>query len=178
MAASSLWCVCVLLALLPPLEGMKSDAPRCVKNVLSQGDLKLADALGGDDDSKSLTPTLKPTAPAGRAGGEFKLDDFFEDDSPTTTKAPPKVVPKLPTGTKAPVKPKPKPAADDFDLADALKPNNDIDGKDKNKGQGGEFSDSDLADIGKDDTYKPDKGKGKCLLCKPASAETPAVRRQ
>lgn len=27
----------------------------------------------------------------------------------TTTKAPPKVVPKVPTGTKTPVKPKPKP---------------------------------------------------------------------
>ncbi|KAM7377696.1 hypothetical protein PAMA_014142 [Pampus argenteus] len=152
MAASSLWCVCALLALLPPLE------------VLSQGDLNLADALGGDDDSKSLTPTPKPAAPAGGAGGEFKLEDFFKDDSPTTTttttKAPPKVVPKLPAGTKAPVKPKPKPAADDFDLEDALDPNNDIGGKDKNKGQGGTFSDGDLADIGKDETYKPDKGKG------------------
>lgn len=28
-------------------------------------------------------------------------------------------------------------AADDFDLADALDPNNDIGGKDKSKGQGG-----------------------------------------
>lgn len=124
--------------------------------------MDLADALGGDnDDRKSLTPPPKPAAPSGGAGGELKLEDFFKDDIPTTTKAPPKVVPKLPTGTKAPVKPKPKPAADDFDLADALDPDNDIGSKDKNKGQGGAFSDSDLADIGKDDTYKPDKVKGK-----------------
>ncbi|XP_071370723.1 CD99 antigen-like protein 2, partial [Centroberyx affinis] len=104
------------------------------------------------------------------------LNDFF-DDGPTTTKAPPKVAPKA---TKAPAKPKPKPEGDDFDLSDALDPNNDIGGKDKNKGQGdkgtgaggkgdrppnrggtgGGFSDSDLADVGKDDTYTPDKGKG------------------
>lgn len=152
MAERSLWFVCALLALLLPLE------------VLSQ-DFDLADALDGDkDDSKSsVTPSPKPAAPAGGPGRELDLEDFFKDDSPTTTtttKAPPKVVPKLPTGTKAPVKPKPKPAADEFDLADALDPNNDIGGKDKNKGQGGGFSDSDLIDVGKDDTYKPDKGKG------------------
>ncbi|XP_031706937.1 CD99 antigen-like protein 2 isoform X1 [Anarrhichthys ocellatus] len=53
-----------------------------------------------------------------------------------------------------------KPAADDFDLADALDPNNDIGVKDKNKGQEGGLSDDDLLDVSKDDTYKPDKGKG------------------
>ncbi|XP_053199792.1 CD99 antigen-like protein 2 [Scomber japonicus] len=150
MAQRSVWCVFALLALLLPLE------------VLCQGDLDLSDALPADDeDSKSLTPTPKPgapAAPAGGPGGELKLDDFFDD--PVTTKAPPKVVPKLPVATKAPIKPKPKPAADEFDLADALDPKNDIGGKDKNKGQGGGLSDSDLADVGKDDTYKPDKGKG------------------
>ncbi|KAM9315118.1 CD99 antigen-like protein 2 [Pholidichthys leucotaenia] len=90
---------------------------------------------------------------------ELSLDDFFNSGAATTTKAPPKVVPKGPAGTKAPAKPKPKPAGDDFNLADALDPNNDIGGKDKNKGQGGEFSDSDLIDVSNDDTYKPDKGK-------------------
>lgn len=42
---------------------------------------------------------------------ELDLEDFFKVDGTitTTTKAPPKVVPKVPTGTKAPVKPKPKP---------------------------------------------------------------------
>uniref|UniRef100_A0A3B5K898 CD99 antigen-like protein 2 n=1 Tax=Takifugu rubripes TaxID=31033 RepID=A0A3B5K898_TAKRU len=53
-------------------------------------------------------------------------------------------------------------AADDFDLADALDPSNDIGVKDKNKGgrTSREFSDSDLIDVSKDDSYKPDKGKG------------------
>ncbi|CAF93424.1 unnamed protein product, partial [Tetraodon nigroviridis] len=57
-------------------------------------------------------------------------------------------------------------AADDFDLADALDPSNDIGVKDKNKGGRNPlhrirgFSDSDLEDVSKDNTYKPDKGKG------------------
>ncbi|XP_030287234.1 CD99 antigen-like protein 2 isoform X1 [Sparus aurata] len=151
MASRSLWSLCLLLALLLPLE------------VLSQGDFDLSDALGGDDASKPLTPSPKPAAPAapaGGAGGDLDLGDFFDGTTTTTTKSPTKVVPKVPAATKAPVKPKPKPAGEDFDLADALDPNNDIGGKDKNKGQGGGFSDSDLADVGKDDTYKPDKGKG------------------
>ncbi|XP_076580517.1 CD99 antigen-like protein 2 isoform X1 [Chaetodon auriga] len=151
MAVRSLWSLCLLLPLLLPLE------------VLSQGEWDLADALG-DGDSKPSVPTPKPAAPAGGAGagGELDLEDFFKHDgtTTTTTKSPPKVVPKAPTGTKAPVKPKPKPAGDDFDLADALDPNNDIGGKDKSKGQGGGFSDSDLIDVSKDDTYKPDKGRG------------------
>ncbi|XP_061620636.1 CD99 antigen-like protein 2 isoform X2 [Phyllopteryx taeniolatus] len=62
-------------------------------------------------------------------------------------------------GTGAPNRAKGKPAADEFDLADALDPDNDID---RNKGTrpGGGFSDSDLIDVSKDDSYKPDKGKG------------------
>ncbi|XP_028829370.1 CD99 antigen-like protein 2 isoform X3 [Denticeps clupeoides] len=139
--------------------------------VLCQDEFDLADALGVDDP----TPTQKPKAPAGggpAAGGGFDLSDFFEK---ATTKAPPPQAP-----TKAPVKPKPKPAADDFDLMDALDPNNDIGGKDKNKGNkgfgdgdrgdsktnirggngGGQFTDDDLADIGKGGGYNPDKGRG------------------
>ncbi|XP_020511973.1 CD99 antigen-like protein 2 isoform X1 [Labrus bergylta] len=151
MAHSSRGSLCPLLLpvllglLLPPL-------------VLSQG-FDLADALG-DDDSKTVTPSPKPAvpaAPAGGAGGDLDLEDIFKDVP--TTKAPPKVVPNVPAATKAPAKPKPKPAADAFDLADALDPNNDIGGKDKNKGQGG-FSDSDLIDVGNDGSYQPDKGKG------------------
>ncbi|XP_075896608.1 CD99 antigen-like protein 2 [Nelusetta ayraudi] len=124
-------------------------------------DLSLADALDGDDDSKTPTLPPKPAAPVGggRAGGDLDLSDLLNMDDATTTKATPKVVPKAPT--KAPVKPKPaKPAAGDLDLADALNPNNDPAGKNSNKKQGGEFSDSDLFDVGKDDSYKPDKGKG------------------
>uniref|UniRef100_G3N6P2 CD99 antigen-like protein 2 n=1 Tax=Gasterosteus aculeatus TaxID=69293 RepID=G3N6P2_GASAC len=122
--------------------------------VLSQG-FDLADAL---DEVNPTTPTPKPAAPGGGKGG--------------ATKAPSKVTPKAPVTT--PVKPKPKPAAaDDFDLSDALDSNNDIGIKDKNKGQGDKiktdndptfqsrgFSDNDLFDVSKDETYHPDKGKG------------------
>ncbi|XP_019962907.2 CD99 antigen-like protein 2 [Paralichthys olivaceus] len=143
MTNGCLWTVSLLLALLLPLE------------VLSQDSFDLADALDGDDDSKSLTPAPKPAIPA---GGDFDLE--VSGTTTTTTKAPPRVIPKGTTSPKAPVKPKPKPANDDLNLADALNPNNDIDGKEKNKGQGDRFSDSDLIDVSKDDTYKPDKGKG------------------
>ncbi|XP_057711373.1 CD99 antigen-like protein 2 [Corythoichthys intestinalis] len=82
------------------------------------------------------------------------LADALGFDNTETTPTP------LP-GTKAPSKTKGKAAADEFDLADALDPKNDLD---KDKGRrpgGGGFSDSDLIDVGNDDTYKPDKGKGK-----------------
>ncbi|XP_023119386.1 CD99 antigen-like protein 2 isoform X2 [Amphiprion ocellaris] len=98
--------------------------------VLSQGDFDLGDAL---DDKTPPTATPKPAAPGGEAGGDPILDLLDFDDATIATKAPPKVVPKVPTSTKAPAKPKPKP---------------------------GGFSDSDLIDVSKDDTYKPDKGKG------------------
>ncbi|XP_037614276.1 CD99 antigen-like protein 2 isoform X4 [Sebastes umbrosus] len=124
MAPRSPWSLCLLLALLLPLQ------------VLSQ-DFDLSDALG-DDESKPTTPAPKPpkpAAPGGGTGGDLSLDDFFDvGTTTTTTKAPPKVVPKAPAATKAPLKPKPKPGAG--------------------------LSDDDLRDVGKDDTYKPDKGKG------------------
>ncbi|XP_063756988.1 CD99 antigen-like protein 2 isoform X2 [Eleginops maclovinus] len=115
MASRSLWSLALLLALLLPLEV-----------VLSQ-DLDLSDALSEDYTSKPLNPTPKPAAPAGGAGAGF------DETTIIPTKAPAKVVPKVPAVTKAPMKPKPKP---------------------------GEFSDHDLENVGKDDTYKPDKGKG------------------
>ncbi|KAL3046696.1 hypothetical protein OYC64_004643 [Pagothenia borchgrevinki] len=145
MASRSLWSLALLLALLLPLQV-----------VLSQ-EFDLSDALGDDDTSKpSPTPAPKPAAPAAPAGGAEAEAGFdsIGDITTITTKAPFKAV------TKAPFKPKPKPAADAFDLSDALDPNNDIGGKDKNKGQGGGISDNDLAEVGKDDTYKPDGGKG------------------
>ncbi|XP_031687955.1 CD99 antigen-like protein 2 isoform X5 [Oncorhynchus kisutch] len=130
--------------------------------VLSQefGDFDLSDALDDGDVTKApaaATPKPKPVP----SGADLDLSDFFgEGDKITTTKAPSKVPPKVPA-TKAPLKPKPKPAGDEFDLSDALDPKNDIGGKDKNKGQaGGSFSDGDLFDVGKDNTYNPDKGKG------------------
>ncbi|XP_077401472.1 CD99 antigen-like protein 2 isoform X1 [Vanacampus margaritifer] len=82
------------------------------------------------------------------------LADALDGANEQTTPAP------LP-GTKAPIKTKGKAAADEFDLADALDPNNDINNdKDKGGRRGGGFSDSDLIDVSKDDSYKPDKGKG------------------
>ncbi|XP_044039450.1 CD99 antigen-like protein 2 isoform X3 [Siniperca chuatsi] len=90
MANRSLWSVCLLLALLLPRE------------VLSQHDWKLEDALEHNV-SKALIPSPKPATPGGGAGGEL---DLGESSATTTTKAPPKIVPKVPTGTKAPVSPK------------------------------------------------------------------------
>ncbi|XP_028419990.1 CD99 antigen-like protein 2 isoform X2 [Perca flavescens] len=123
MANRSLWSLCLLLALLLPLE------------VLSQ-DLDLTVALDNDDDPTPPPKPAKPAEPAGGTGGGFNLEDAVDvvgTTTTTTTKAPPKVVPKAPTGTKAPVKPKPKP---------------------------GGFTDNELLDVSKDNTYKPDKGKG------------------
>ncbi|XP_053272237.1 CD99 antigen-like protein 2 isoform X2 [Pleuronectes platessa] len=84
-----------------------------------------------DVNSDSKSSTTPAPKPAIPAGGELDLEDFFKVSG--TTKAPPRVIPKGSASTKAPVKHKPKP---------------DI------------FSDSDLSDVSKDDTYKPDKGKG------------------
>ncbi|XP_036417303.1 CD99 antigen-like protein 2 isoform X2 [Colossoma macropomum] len=114
-------------------------------------DLDLLDAL--DDLAATPTPKPKPKEPAGGAGtgGDLDLSDFF-DDKPT---------PKPPVQPKVPVKPKPKPDLDEFDLSDALDPSNDIGGKGKDTGKGGgTFTDDDLLDVGSDDSYKPDKGKG------------------
>uniref|UniRef100_A0A8C1MUY2 CD99 antigen-like protein 2 n=1 Tax=Cyprinus carpio TaxID=7962 RepID=A0A8C1MUY2_CYPCA len=87
-----------------------------------------------------------------------------------------------------PVKPtakepaKPKQTDGDLNLEDALNPDNDIRGKGKDSGKGDKdlggggrddgkpnsrggtggnaFSDLDLEDVGNDNSYKPDKGKG------------------
>ncbi|XP_005172310.1 CD99 antigen-like protein 2 isoform X9 [Danio rerio] len=107
--------------------------------------LDLADALGDDDDDEPTTKPPKADPGAGGAGGAVK----------------PTLKPVKPT-VKEPAKPKPKQTGlDDFDLADALNPDNDIKGKGKDSGKGGsQFSDDDLLDVGNDNSYKPDKGKG------------------
>ncbi|XP_064205484.1 CD99 antigen-like protein 2 [Anguilla rostrata] len=121
---------------------------------LSQ-DLDLFDAL---DDGPTKSPPAKPKpAPAGPAGGkDSDIFDLLDFDAKPTTK-PPRRLP-----TKAPFRPrpKPKPAADDFDLSDALDPKNDIPGGKDKGGKGNEFSDGDLLDVLGDNDYKPDKGKG------------------
>lgn len=122
-------------------------------------DLSLADAF--DDEPSTPAPKVKP------AGG----------DGPAVKPTPKRPVPPMVPG-KDPTKPKPK-ETDDFDLEDALDPNNDIKGKGEDSGKkdkglggggrddgqpnsrgGGGFSDNDLVDVGKDETYNPDKGKG------------------
>ncbi|XP_073692352.1 CD99 antigen-like protein 2 isoform X4 [Garra rufa] len=104
-------------------------------------DLDLADAF---DDEEPTAPPPK-VDPAGGAGGAEK----------------PSLKPVKPT-VKEPAKPKPKQTGPgDFDLSDALNPDNDIKGKGKDSGKGGsQFSDDDLLDVGNDNSYKPDKGKG------------------
>ncbi|XP_021171572.2 CD99 antigen-like protein 2 isoform X5 [Fundulus heteroclitus] len=110
----SVWALCVLL-LLQPLQG-----------VLSQADFDLADAFDGED--SKATPSV-PTRPGKRGQGtgqDFSLEDLINLDatvSTTTTKAPAKVRPKLPTSTAASKKPRPKPIGNDFNLADALDEN-------------------------------------------------------
>lgn len=120
-------------------------------------DLNLADAF--DDEPSTPPPKVKP------AGG----------DVPAVKPTPKRPVQPMVPG-KDPAKPKPK-ETDGFDLADALDPNNDIKGKGKDSGKkdlggggrddgqpnsrgGGDLTDDDLAEVGKDETYNPDKGKG------------------
>ncbi|XP_062239899.1 CD99 antigen-like protein 2 isoform X2 [Platichthys flesus] len=82
--------------------------------------------------------------------GSFDLNDALDVNSDSKSSTTPAPKSAIPAGG----------ANEDLDLADALNPNNDIGGKEKNKDKGGIFSDSDLSDVSKDDTYKPDKGKG------------------
>ncbi|XP_076145462.1 CD99 antigen-like protein 2 isoform X1 [Alosa pseudoharengus] len=159
MRRFSAWAVFALLSLL-------------TLKVRCEDGFDLADALG-DDDDEPAAPTVKPpSVPAG--GDELDLSDAMDFGTPTKKPAPP-----APAPTKAAVKPKPKPGPDDFDLGDALDPNNDIGGKGKggkgdkgydgegrgdgqpnNRGGtgGGSFTDDDLTDLG---DYKPEKGSGK-----------------
>ncbi|XP_058636758.1 CD99 antigen-like protein 2 isoform X4 [Onychostoma macrolepis] len=102
-------------------------------------DLDLSDAF---DEDKPTAPPPK-VDPAGGAGGAVK----------------PSLKPVKPT-VKEPAKPK-QTGFGDLDLEDALNPDNDIRGKGKDSGKGGnQFSDDDLEDVGNDNSYKPDKGKG------------------
>ncbi|XP_076828579.1 CD99 antigen-like protein 2 isoform X2 [Brachyhypopomus gauderio] len=150
-------------------------------------DLNLSDALD-DDLVPTPTPKTKPKEPAGGPGASKDLDlaDMLDDEPtpkpPVLPKDPVKPKPKpeetrselfaatvrpglLPRTTAHPLRtsapPRKTPAGpDDFDLSDALEPN-DIDGKGKDSGKGGNvFTDDDLLGVGEDDSYKPDKGKG------------------
>ncbi|XP_009301305.1 CD99 antigen-like protein 2 isoform X3 [Danio rerio] len=161
--------------------------------------LDLADALGDDDDDEPTTKPPKADPGAGGAGGAVK--PTLKPVKPTV-KEPAKPKPKqtaetytdlfdatirpalLPRTTPNPLRTSVTPrktqsGLDDFDLADALNPDNDIKGKGKDSGKGdkevgggsrddgtpnsrggSQFSDDDLLDVGNDNSYKPDKGKG------------------
>ncbi|XP_058514565.1 CD99 antigen-like protein 2 [Ochotona princeps] len=104
-------------------------------------DFDLTDALGDRDDGHR-----KPSA--GGGGGRW-------DHIATTTT-------RRPGTTRAPAKPAGPPKPDDFDLADALDDQKDLDDghRKPSAGGGGGFSDKDLEDLLGDGDYKPDKNKG------------------
>uniref|UniRef100_A0A673ITK2 CD99 antigen-like protein 2 n=1 Tax=Sinocyclocheilus rhinocerous TaxID=307959 RepID=A0A673ITK2_9TELE len=139
------------------------NASVCSSGGISQ-DLDLADAF----DSDELTSPPPKVNPAGGAGGAGEVKPSLKPVKPTV---------------KEPAKHKPKQTDfGDLNLEDALSPDNDIRGKGKDSGKGdkdlggggrdegkpnsrggtggSEFSDADLADVGNDNSYKPDKGKG------------------
>ncbi|XP_072543818.1 CD99 antigen-like protein 2 isoform X1 [Salminus brasiliensis] len=149
-------------------------------------DLDLSDAF--DDLPATADPKPKPKEPAGGAGagGDLDLLDILSDYKPSPKPVQPKdpVKPKpkpeetrsdffgptvrpalLPRTTTRPLRtsaPPRKVQDDDLDLSDAMNPSNDIGGKGKDTGKGsGTFSDNDLVNVGNDDSYKPDEGKGR-----------------
>ncbi|XP_055794479.1 CD99 antigen-like protein 2 isoform X3 [Salvelinus fontinalis] len=132
------------------------------KPVPSGADLDLSDFFGeGDKITTTKAPSkVPPKVPATKAPLKPKpKPDDTQADFDFGPGLRPGLLPRATKGPRNP--PRPQPAGDEFDLSDALDPKNDIGGKDKNKGQaGGSFSDDDLLDVGKDNTYKPDKGKG------------------
>ncbi|XP_041926788.1 CD99 antigen-like protein 2 isoform X2 [Alosa sapidissima] len=174
MRRFSAWAVFALLSLL-------------TLKVRCEDGFDLADALGDDDDEPAAptvkppsvpaggdeldlsdamdfgTPTKKPVPPAPaptkaavkpKPKPEETGSDFFG-----ATVRPgllPRTTPRVTRTTSPPHVSKPGP--DDFDLGDALDPNNDIGGKGKGGKGGGSFTDDDLTDLG---DYKPEKGSGK-----------------
>ncbi|XP_014062639.1 CD99 antigen-like protein 2 isoform X5 [Salmo salar] len=131
------------------------------KPVPSGADLDLSDFFGeGDKITTTKAPSkVPPKVPATKAPLKPKpKPDDTQADFDFGPGLRPGLLPRATKGPRNPPRPQP---GDEFDLSDALDPKNDIGGKDKNKGQaGGSFSDDDLFDVGKDNTYKPDKGKG------------------
>ncbi|XP_058636756.1 CD99 antigen-like protein 2 isoform X2 [Onychostoma macrolepis] len=138
-------------------------------------DLDLSDAF---DEDKPTAPPPK-VDPAGGAGGAVKpslkpvkptvkepakpkqTEETFTDLFDATIR--PGLLPRTPPSplrTSVPPR-KAQSGFGDLDLEDALNPDNDIRGKGKDSGKGGnQFSDDDLEDVGNDNSYKPDKGKG------------------
>ncbi|KAG9274275.1 CD99 antigen-like protein 2 isoform X2 [Astyanax mexicanus] len=124
-------------------------------------DLDLADVFG-DDDYKPPTrkPPVQPVQPKDPVKPKPKPEETHSGFFGPTVR--PELLPRTPARPlRTPAPPRKGQADADFDLSDALDPSNDIGGKGKDTGKGGgTFTDDDLFDVGNDNSYKPDKGKG------------------
>ncbi|XP_044092028.1 CD99 antigen-like protein 2 isoform X3 [Neovison vison] len=105
-----------------------------------------------------LAFSLASLVQRGSGDSDFRLEDALKETSSVKPRWDHGTTTKRPGTTRAP----PKPAEDDFDLADALDDRNDRDdGRRKPSAGGGGFSDKDLEDILGGGEYKPDKGDGR-----------------
>ncbi|XP_050970069.1 CD99 antigen-like protein 2 isoform X2 [Labeo rohita] len=160
---------------------------------ISQG-LDLADAIDDDEPTPpppkvdpaggaggAVKPSLKPVKPTVKESAKPKqTEETYTDMFDATIR--PDLLPRTPPSplrTSVPPR-KAQSGPEDFNLEDALDPDNDIKGKGKGSGKdkdlggggrdggkpnsggtgGNQFSDDDLVDVGNDNSYKPDKGKG------------------
>ncbi|XP_016328650.1 CD99 antigen-like protein 2 isoform X3 [Sinocyclocheilus anshuiensis] len=122
------------------------------------------DPAGGAGGAGEVKPSLKPVKPTVKEPAKPKpkqTEETFTDLFDATIR--PGLLPRTPPSPLQTSVPPRKAQSDfgDLDLEDALNPDNDIRGKGKDSGKGGsQFSDDDLVDVGSDNSYKPDKGKG------------------
>ncbi|XP_007248172.2 CD99 antigen-like protein 2 isoform X2 [Astyanax mexicanus] len=126
-------------------------------------DLDLADVFGDDDDDykpPTRKPPVQPVQPKDPVKPKPKPEETHSGFFGPTVR--PELLPRTPARPlRTPAPPRKGQADADFDLSDALDPSNDIGGKGKDTGKGGgTFTDDDLFDVGNDNSYKPDKGKG------------------
>ncbi|XP_016420464.1 CD99 antigen-like protein 2 [Sinocyclocheilus rhinocerous] len=139
---------------------------------------------GGAGGAGEVKPSLKPVKPTVKEPAKHKpkqTEETFTDLFDATIR--PGLLLRTPPSLLRTSVPPRKAQSDfgDLNLEDALSPDNDIRGKGKDSGKGdkdlggggrdegkpnsrggtgSEFSDADLADVGNDNSYKPDKGKG------------------
>ncbi|XP_016328634.1 CD99 antigen-like protein 2 isoform X1 [Sinocyclocheilus anshuiensis] len=143
------------------------------------------DPAGGAGGAGEVKPSLKPVKPTVKEPAKPKpkqTEETFTDLFDATIR--PGLLPRTPPSPLQTSVPPRKAQSDfgDLDLEDALNPDNDIRGKGKDSGKGdkdlggggrddgkpnsrggtggSQFSDDDLVDVGSDNSYKPDKGKG------------------
>ncbi|XP_052003532.1 CD99 antigen-like protein 2 isoform X1 [Xyrauchen texanus] len=161
MGKLSTWMLLVVFSLLV-VKGISEDLADELNTATTAPKVE---PVGGAGTSSGVKPTIKPpvqptvknTVKPKPKQTEETFTDFIEPTVgpvllPRTTAKP----------LRASVPPwKVQSDPEGFNIEDALDPNNDIRGKDKDPGKsGGEFTDDDLLNVGNDNTYKPDKGKG------------------